>query len=170
MTSLVLVTSMQFQGDGGQYTIHGQEFTLGEGSGTAFGIGLTSLAFQEVHDTFKFVLFGCVFLFAFSTLISWSYYGLQAWQFLFGRGRGIALVYKILFCVIIIAGASSSMSSAVDFSDASLFAMSIPNLIGVYFLLPVVARELRKFQRFTKHVDEGLSLDQARDRVEHADD
>jgi AGCS family alanine or glycine:cation symporter len=167
MTSLVMVTSMQFQGDGGQYTIHGQQFTLGEGSGTAFGIGLTSLAFQGVHESFKYVLFACVLLFALSTLISWSYYGLQAWQFLFGRGAGIALVYKILFCVIIIAGASSSMDNAVEFSDASLFAMSIPNLIGVYFLLPVVGRELRKFQRFAKHVDEGLSLDEARARVDH---
>lgn len=166
MTSLVIVTSMNFQGDSADYVINNQAFTLGDGGGTAFGIGLTSLAFQTVHEGFKYILFMCVLLFAFSTLITWSYYGLQSWQYLFGRGRGIALVYKIIFCLVIIAGASASMDNAVDFSDASLFAMSIPNLIGVYFLLPVVRRELVKFQRYARYVDQGLSLDDARARAE----
>lgn len=166
MTSLVIVTSMNFQGDSADYVINNQAFTLGDGGGTAFGIGLTSLAFQTVHEGFKYILFMCVLLFAFSTLITWSYYGLQSWQYLFGRGRGIALVYKVIFCLVIIAGASASMDNAVDFSDASLFAMSIPNLIGVYFLLPVVRRELVKFQRYARYVDQGLSLDDARARAE----
>ncbi len=169
VTSLVIVTAMQYQGDGSDYMIHGELFTLGEGAGgTAFGIGLTSLAFQTVHEGFQYVLFLCVLLFAFSTLITWSYYGLQSWQYLFGRGRGIALVYKTIFCLVIIAGASASMGAAVDFSDASLFAMSIPNLIGVYFLLPVVRRELSKFQRYTRHVDRGLTLDEARSKADKA--
>jgi len=167
VTSLVIVTAMQYQGEGSEYMIHGQLFTLGEGAGgTAFGIGLTSLAFQTVHEGFKYILFMCVLLFAFSTLITWSYYGLQSWQYLFGRGRGIALVYKTIFCLVIIAGASASMGAAVDFSDASLFAMSIPNLIGVYFLLPVVRKELSKYQSYTRHVDQGVSLKDARTRVE----
>lgn len=168
MTSLVIVTSMQLQADSSDYMIHGQSFSFGDGAETsnAFGIGLTSLAFQTVHEGFKYVLFICVLLFAFSTLISWSYYGLQAWQYLFGRNRGIAIVYKVIFCLVIIAGASASMGSAVDFSDASLFAMSIPNLIGVYFLLPVVNRELSKFQRYARHVDEGMSLEDARKRID----
>lgn len=169
MTSLVIVTSMNFQGDSANYLMNNQAFTLGDGGGTAFGIGLTSLAFQTVHEGFKYILFLCVLLFAFSTLITWSYYGLQSWQYLFGRGRGIALVYKIIFCVVIIAGASASMDNAVDFSDASLFAMSIPNLIGVYFLLPVVRRELSKFQSYARHVDQGISLDDARARAEAED-
>ena len=168
VTSLVIVTAMQYQGDGSDYMIHNQVFTLGEGAGgTAFGIGLTSLAFQTVHEGFKYILFVCVLLFAFSTLITWSYYGLQSWQYLFGRGKGVALVYKTIFCLVIIAGASASMGAAVDFSDASLFAMSIPNLIGVYFLLPVVRRELAKFQRYTRHVDGGLTLDEARKKAEY---
>ena len=171
VTSLVIVTAMQYQGDGSDYMVHNQLFTLGEGaSGTAFGIGLTSLAFQTVHEGFKYILFVCVLLFAFSTLITWSYYGLQSWQYLFGRGKGIALVYKTIFCGVIIAGASASMGAAVDFSDASLFAMSIPNLIGVYFLLPVVRRELSKYQRYTKHVDGGLTLDEARQKAERGED
>lgn len=166
ITSLVIVTAMNLDGDGATYAINNQSFTFGEGAGTAFGIALTSHAFQTVNEGFKYVLFFCVVLFAFSTLISWSYYGLQAWQYLFGRGRGIALVYKTIFCLVIIAGASSSMSNAVDFSDASLFAMSIPNLIGVYFLLPVVRSEMSKFQGFARHVDRGASPEEACRRME----
>jgi len=166
VTSLVIVTAMNFDGNSAEYTINNQQFTFGAGSGTAFGIGLTSQAFQTVHEGFKYILFMCVLLFAFSTLITWSYYGLQSWQYLFGRGRGVALVYKMIFCIVIIAGASASMDNAVDFSDASLFAMSIPNLIGVYFLLPVVRQELAKFQRYARYVDKGAGLDEARARAE----
>lgn len=168
MTSLVLVTTMNFNSDSGTYAIHGQSFALGMATGddsSAFGIGLTSAAFQTVHDGFEYVLFACVLLFAFSTLITWSYYGLQAWEYLFGKNKYVGLVYKIIFCLIIVAGSSAKMSGAVDFSDASLFAMSIPNLIGVYFLMPVVARELRKFIAFTKHVDAGDTLDEAEAKV-----
>jgi alanine or glycine:cation symporter, AGCS family len=167
MTSLVLVTTMYFKGDTGEFTINGQPYLLGDGSkaSTAFGIGMTSQAFQTVHDGFKYVLFVCVFMFAFSTLITWSYYGLQAWQYLFGRGPKTALVYKVIFCGVIIAGSAASMDKAIDFSDASLFAMSIPNLIGVYFLLPVVMRELGRFEAFTRRVDGGESISQAHAHV-----
>ena len=167
MTSLVLVTTMNFDNDSGNFLINGQAFEIGNASNnsTAFGIGLTSAAFETVHSGFKYVLFLCVLLFAFSTLITWSYYGLQAWQFLFGKNKIVALLYKVIFCLIIVAGAAASMSSAIDFSDASLFAMSIPNLIGVYVLLPVVARELKKFQSFSRHVDAGDSLDEAEAKV-----
>ncbi len=170
MTSLVLVTSMYFTGDSGAFTINGQPFLLGQTSGdsTSFGIGMTSQAFQTVHEGFKYVLFLCVFMFAFSTLITWSYYGLQAWQYIFGRNGVMALVYKIIFCAVIVAGSSASMGAVVDFSDASLFAMSIPNLIGVYFLLPVIRRELNKFIDFTKRVDGGKSIKLAAEEVENA--
>ncbi|MCP5548202.1 MAG: alanine:cation symporter family protein [Akkermansiaceae bacterium] len=161
--SLVLVTSMYFNGDGGDFTINGQHFTLGDSSNTstAFGISMTSMAFETVHGGFQYVLFVCVLLFAFSTLITWSYYGLQAWQYLFGRNKAVDLLYKVIFCLVIIAGSSASMGNAVDFSDASLFAMSIPNLIGVYFLLPVIHREVKKFIRFTRLVDGGKSIKDA---------
>ena len=163
MTSLVIVTSMQFDGDTANFTVNNTAFVLGEASNNSptFGIGLTSAAFETVNDGFKYILFVCVLLFAFSTLVTWSYYGLQSWQYLFGKSKAVALVYKALFCLIVVAGASASMSSAVDFSDASLFAMSIPNLIGVYIMIPVVQRELRKFQAFASKVDGGASLDDA---------
>lgn len=168
MTSLVLVTSMYFEGDTGHFIINGKPFLLGDTSNasTTFGISLTSQAFQTVHDGFKYVLFLCVLLFAFSTLITWSYYGLQAWQYLFGRNKTVALVYKIIFCGVIIAGSAASMDKAIDFSDASLFAMSIPNLVGVYFLLPVIRRELNKYIDFTKRVDGGKSIKQAADEID----
>ena len=163
MTSLVLVTSMYFTGDGGEFTLHGQTFMLGDGSDTssAFGIGMTSLAFQDVHEGFQYMLFACVLLFAFSTLITWSYYGLQAWQFLFGRNRMVELLYKLIFCLVIVAGSAASMGNAIGFSDASLFAMSIPNLIGVYFLLPVVVKELNLFVRFTDRIDKGATIQES---------
>ncbi len=163
MTSLVLVTSMYFKGDSGEFVLHGQTFLLGSpaDTSTAFGISMTSLAFQSVHEGFQYVLFVCVLLFGFSTLITWSYYGLQAWQYLFGRSKGVALLYKLIFCLVIVAGSAASMDKAIDFSDASLFAMSIPNLIGVYFLVPVIRRELDKFIDFTRKVDAGLSTKEA---------
>jgi AGCS family alanine or glycine:cation symporter len=107
------------------------------------------------------VLFLCVFLFAFSTLITWSYYGLQAWQYLFGKKVITAWIYKVIFCLIIIVGSAASMANATDFSDASLFAMSVPNLIGVYLLLPIVRSELARFVAFSKRVDAGASVEEA---------
>lgn len=168
MTSLVIVTSMYFTGDSGEFVLNGKQYLLGDTSNTStsYGISITSEAFQTVHESFKYVLFVCVFLFAFSTLITWSYYGLQAWQYLFGRKEIVALVYKLIFCGVIIAGSAASMDKAIDFSDASLFAMSIPNLIGVYFLLPVIRKELDKFVDFTKRVDGGKSIIQAAEEVE----
>ena len=168
MTSLVLVTSMYFTGDSGEFILNGQSYLLGNpaDTSTSFGINITSQAFQTVHEGFKYVLFVCVALFAFSTLITWSYYGLQAWQYLFGRNKTVALVYKIIFCLVIVAGSSASMGAVVDFSDASLFAMSIPNLIGVYFLFPVIRREVNKFIDFTKRADAGMPIKEAADQVD----
>lgn len=163
MTALVLCVTMQFDGASANFTIKDHAFVLGQvaGDGTKFGIEMTSLAFETVHTSFKYILFACVFLFAFSTLVTWSYYGLQAWQYLFGKKEITAWIYKLIFCLIIVVGSSASMANATDFSDASLFGMSIPNLIGVYFLLPVVRKELAHFIAFTKRVDAGESIEEA---------
>lgn len=163
LTALVLCVTMHFDGASANFTIHEHPFVLGQvsGDGTKFGIQMTSLAFETVHSAFKYVLFMCVFLFAFSTLITWSYYGLQAWQYLFGKRDAAAWTYKLIFCLIIIVGSSASMANATDFSDASLFGMSIPNLIGVYFLLPVVKAELDRFIAFTKRIDAGEPIEEA---------
>ena len=119
---------------------------------------------------YSVIYFMCVFLFAFSTLITWSYYGLQAWQYLFGKKPITAWIYKFIFCLIIIVGSAASMANATDFSDASLFAMSIPNLIGVYLLLPIVRSELARFISFSKRVDDGATVEEADavDREHHS--
>ena len=170
MTSLVIVTTMQFDGDTANFTVNGEAFELGRDANNdnSFGIGLTSAAFETVNSGFKYLLFVCVLLFAFSTLVTWSYYGLQAWQYLFGKNQVLELTYKAVFCLIIVAGASANVGNAVDFSDAALFAMSIPNLIGVYFMIPIIRREYAKFQYFADRVDKGSSLEEADASAEKA--
>jgi AGCS family alanine or glycine:cation symporter len=78
-------------------------------------------------------------------MISWSYYGLQSWKFLFGRGKAADLTYKILFLVFVVIGAAASMNSIWAFSDAMIFAMVFPNMIGLYFLFPVVKKQLARY-------------------------
>ena len=65
----------------------------------------------------------------------------------------MAITYKLIFCLVIIVGSSASMGAAVDFSDASLFAMAIPNLIGVYLMIPIVKKELASYMEHVKKVD-----------------
>jgi len=119
------------------------------------GVTMASNAFSTLHSSFKYILFLSVFLFAFSTLITWSYYGLQSWQFIFGRSHAAAWTYKLIFLGFIVVGSAASLTNAVDFSDAALFSMSIPNLIGVYFLLPVIKREYDDFLGHAKRIDAG---------------
>ena len=161
MTSLVIVSSMTFDGPG-DFAVNGAaQFFDPDNNNNAFGIGLTSLAFESVHTSFRYILFICVLLFAFSTLITWSYYGLQAWQYLLGKSKMAEVSYKVIFCLVIIVGSSASMGSAVDFSDAALFAMSIPNLIGIYFMIPIIRKEYAEYLTYTKKIDQGASIEDA---------
>jgi len=109
------------------------------------GVQLTSKAFETTFAWFPYVLTVAVLLFAFSTMISWSYYGLKAWTFLFGENRVTDLSYKILFLFFVVLGSSMQLGSVIDFSDAMIFAMAFPNLLGCYFLLPVVKKELDEY-------------------------
>ena len=110
---------------------------------------------------FPYVLAISVFLFAFSTMISWSYYGEQAINFLSGGSNKATLIYKLVFCLCIILGASASLGNVLRISDSLFFAMVVPNLIGLYFLLPIVKQELEDFRRYAKRVDDGATLDEA---------
>ena len=109
------------------------------------GATLTSLAFEKTISWFPTVLTIAIFLFAVSTMISWSYYGLQAWMFLFGKNKVAELSYKFLFLVFIVVGAAANMESVWGFSDAMILAMVFPNMIGLLFLFPVVKRELNRY-------------------------
>ena len=106
------------------------------------GAGITSKAFAKYIPYSNLFLTIAVVLFALSTMISWSYYGLQSWKFLFGRGKFADLVYKLLFLIFIVIGAAASMKSIWNFSDAMIFAMVFPNMIGLFFLYPVVKKQL----------------------------
>ena len=123
------------------------------GSSTGEGIAITSQAFASVITWFPFVLFIAVTRFAFSTLISWSYYGQQAWACLFGSSKPADLSYKFLFLLCIVLGASMSLGAVTDFSDGMLLGMCFPNLIGVYLLLPVIKEELLSFRKHAAEID-----------------
>jgi AGCS family alanine or glycine:cation symporter len=109
------------------------------------GVALTSAAFESSISWFPWVLTLAVVLFAFSTMISWSYYGLKAWTYLFGESVLTDAVYKLLFLFFIVVGSSMQLGSVIGFSDAMIFAMAFPNILGIYFLLPVVRRELDEY-------------------------
>ena len=124
----------------------------GDGMGTVFiegvpfeGAAITTKAFEQYIPFSDVFLTISVVLFAVSTMISWSYYGLQSWKYLFGRGRLADLTYKLIFCMFVVIGSAASMSSIWDFSDAMIFAMVFPNMIGLFFLFPVVKKELSKY-------------------------
>ncbi len=121
-----------------------------DNAGAMGGVEMTSKSFATVIPWFPYVLTVTVVLFAFSTMISWSYYGLQAWLFLFGKTRLNDILYKVLFCCFIVVGAAASLGAVTDFSDAMIFAMSVPNLIGLFFLLPVVRKEVARYFAYIK--------------------
>lgn len=134
MTALVIVI----------YNMNGVHFTYGT-PGNLGGVDLTSAAYNDVIPHFSYVLTVAIVLFAFSTMISWSYYGLQAWKYLFGRSKASDLSYKILFLIFIIIGASATLDAVVRFSDAMILAMVFPNMIGLFFLFPRVKEELNRY-------------------------
>lgn len=109
------------------------------------GVELTSAAFASAFTWFPLILALAVVLFAFSTMLSWSYYGLKSWTYLVGEGKGKEIIFKLFFCLCVIVGASMSLGPVIDFSDSMIFAMAIPNIIGLYFLMPVVRGEINQY-------------------------
>ncbi|MEP2944583.1 MAG: alanine/glycine:cation symporter family protein [Hyphomicrobiales bacterium] len=144
MTALVITISGQLLIDPttGLYVVEGS--TIKTASGTS-GVELTSAAFASGLSWFPYVLAVAVILFAFSTMISWSYYGLKAWTYLFGEGKNKEIVFKIIFCVFIVIGAAAQLGPVIDFSDAAIFAMAVVNITGLYFLMPIVKTELSSY-------------------------
>lgn len=108
------------------------------------GVALTSSAFESVIPWFPNVLALAVVLFAFSTMISWSYYGMKATGYLFGDSTTAEIVFKVIFCVFIVIGAALSLKPVIGFSDAMIFSMSIANVIGLYILAKTVRNEIRR--------------------------
>ena len=114
-------------------------------AGTLDAINLTSSAFEASISWFPRVLSLAVILFALSTMISWSYYGLKSWTYLFGESRAADISYKAIFCLFIVLGSSISAKSVFDFGDAMIFAMCFPNILGLYFMAGEVKTDLRDY-------------------------
>lgn len=142
MTALVII----FYNSGGVFEYGG------DGAGNVIvdgmsmgGVTLTSRAFESVLPWFPYVLTLAVVLFAVSTMISWSYYGLQSWKYLFGRSKTADITYKLLFVIFVVIGASASMGAVFAFSDAMILALVFPNMLGLLFLFPKVREEMTKY-------------------------
>jgi AGCS family alanine or glycine:cation symporter len=115
------------------------------------GSQLTSEAFGSVFAWFPYLLVIAIFLFAFSTMISWSYYGLKGFDYLFGNAfekmfgnrKYAGYTYRVIFLVFIIIGSASSLGAVLDFSDMMILSMALPNTIGLIILSPTVYKELK---------------------------
>ncbi len=148
MTALVIIF---FNIDGANmqsvfaYGGDGSNVILNDGGGSIGGVDLTSMAFDSVIPGFSYILTIAIVLFAFSTMISWSYYGLQSWKYLFGKGKKADLVYKILFLMFVVIGAAATLDAVIKFSDAMILALVFPNMIGLFFLFPKVKDEMNKY-------------------------
>jgi AGCS family alanine or glycine:cation symporter len=125
MTGLVVVITGAYQGD------------------AESGVLMTSDAFATVLPWFPKVLSLAVFLFAFSTMISWSYYGERCWSFLFGTE--LSIVYKVLFLAFVVLGAVLKLGNVIDFSDLMILGMSFPNILGAVLLSGKVRRGLDEY-------------------------
>ena len=142
MTALVIIifngdsTIFQYGGEGGIVMIDGQP---------AEGAAITAAAFAKYISFSGPFLTIAVVLFAVSTMISWSYYGLQSWMYVFGKSKISDLTYKILFLIFIVIGAAGDMSAVWTFSDAMILALVFPNMIGLFFLFPKVKEELNSY-------------------------
>lgn len=136
MTALVIIVT-NYGGAGSEAAFYGRD-AVGD-------IGLTSNSFASVISWFPNVLGIAVILFALSTMISWSYYGLKAWTYLFGESKTNEVIYKVLFCLFVIVGSAISAKAVFDFGDAMIFAMCFPNVFGLYFLMPNVKRAYKDY-------------------------
>jgi AGCS family alanine or glycine:cation symporter len=111
------------------------------------GIALTSAAFEHHVSWAPYPLAVAALLFAFSTSISWSYYGLKGWTYLFGEGRFTEMIFKAVFCAFIALGCMIQLTAVLDFSDAMVFLIAVPNIIGLYLYAPEVKREVNDYIR-----------------------
>ena len=107
------------------------------------GVQLTSKAFESVSVWFPIMLAIAITLFAISTLITWSYYGIRCWTYLFGENDLNKNLFKLIFLTFTVIGCSMNLKSVIDFSDAMIFAMSVPNIIGLYFLAPSLMNDIK---------------------------
>ena len=115
------------------------------------GVTLTTEAFGSVIGWFPYILTLCIGLFAYSTMISWCYYGERGWIYLLdhigeeGVGLKTVVLFRIIFVIFIVVGAVNKLSDVLDFSDAMIFSMAFPNIVGSIFLAPKVLEKVRDY-------------------------
>ncbi len=110
------------------------------------GIQLTTDAFASTLSWSPVPLSIAAVLFAFSTMLSWSYYGLKSFTYLAGHGPVAEIGFKLFFCLFIVLGSSIQLGALIDLSDALIFLVAIPNLAGLYLLAPVLKEELISYR------------------------
>ena len=142
MTALVIII---FNGDQTIFNYGGENGIVMIDGVAAEGAAITAAAFANYISFSGPFLTIAVVLFAISTMISWSYYGLQSWMFVFGKSKISDYTYKILFLLFIVIGAAGDMSAVWTFSDAMILALVFPNMIGLFFLFPKVKEELQRY-------------------------
>ncbi|MEJ6775663.1 MAG: alanine/glycine:cation symporter family protein [Flavobacteriia bacterium] len=142
MTALVIII---FNGDNTVFTYGGEGGVVIINGVASEGAGITAAAFSKYISFSGPFLTIAVVLFAVSTMISWSYYGLQSWMYIFGKSKVSEIVYKLMFLLFIVIGAAGDMSSVWAFSDAMILALVFPNMIGLLILFPRVKDELGKY-------------------------
>jgi AGCS family alanine or glycine:cation symporter len=114
------------------------------------GVILTSHAFATVIDWFPTVLAFAVVLFAYSTIITWSYYGERSWLYLFGE-KNLGLFHILFISATLLGGMTTDIALIVDFSDLMILSMAIPNLIGLYLMQSIIVRETTTYQAKLKN-------------------
>ncbi|SNR78172.1 alanine or glycine:cation symporter, AGCS family [Maribacter sedimenticola] len=152
MTALVIIF---FNMDAGAFEYGngiGSTVMLSETGDYVGGVDLTSMAYDSVIPGFRYVLTIAIILFAFSTMISWSYYGLQSWKYLFGRGKTADIIYKVLFLMFVVIGAAATLDAVIKFSDAMILALVFPNMIGLLILFPKVKKSFERYLTAIKKV------------------
>ena len=130
MTALVIITTLYYE----------PNFVQGLG-----GIEMTSAAFGRNIAWSPLLIALAGILFAFSTMIAWSYYGLKGWTYLVGESRVADLGFKAVFCLFVVVGCSIQLNAVLDFSDALVFLICVPNILGLYILAPVLKRKLETY-------------------------
>ncbi len=110
------------------------------------GIALTSAAFEQNISWSPAPLSIAALLFAFSTMLAWAYYGTKGWTYLFGENRAMTLLFSFIFCVFIVIGASVQLKAILDFADALIFVMALPNILGLYIMAPEIKKDLKAYR------------------------
>ena len=103
------------------------------------------MAFAKVIPGASIFLTIAIFLFAFSTTLTWSYYGVQAAQSLFGETKLVTNIFKVIYLLTIVLGASIGLGAVIDFADMMILTLAIPNLIGAYLMSGSVAKDLKEY-------------------------